>query len=239
MNILSQLQSRKLGILELVSIGFDLYFKNFRLFLGFSWIVLLSGTILTLFFISLESSFSNSIVTILFILFFFFYLVVVVPIYTAAMSIITEDLVLGKRPQLQLVLRRTPSFILPLTWLNIRFGTNYLLRCLLLFIPGIIYLINNGFYATAFILRDQRGRAAFEYSKTLVKENWWRVFSFYLIVGLTGFILSGILTTILSVVIVNSPIIVAVLSNALTSLASLGFGVSTVLIFLNLEFQTR
>ncbi|MBN3910120.1 MAG: hypothetical protein HWQ35_27335 [Nostoc sp. NMS1] len=238
MSTLSELQSKKLGLLELISIGFDLYLKNFRLFLGLYCIVLPFSTLIILF-SSLGASLSNSIVTILFFFFYLFFLIVILPSYTAAISIIIEGLVLGERPQLQLVIRRILSSILPLTGLNMRFGINYLLRFLLLIVPGIIYLINNGYYATAFILRDQRGKAAFEYSKTLVKGNWWRVFFFYLIIGLTNFGLLRIFEKILNNVIVNSPILVAVLSNALTGLVGLGVGVSGVLIFLNLEFQTK
>jgi hypothetical protein len=237
MNILSELQSRKLGLLELISIGFDLYFKNFRLFLGL-YCILLPFSIIILF-SNLGLSSSNPVLPILYFLFYLFYFIVVIPSYTAAISIIIEGLVLGERPQLQVVVRRIFSCILPLIGLNLRFSINYFLRFILFIVPGIIYVINNGYYATAFILRDQRGNAAFEYSKTLVKGNWWKVFFFYLIVSLTNFGLLRIFSKILSIAIANSPILVAVLSNALTGLVGLGVGVSGVLIFLNLEFQTR
>ena len=238
MSTLSELQSRKLGLLELISIGFDLYLKNFRLFLGLYCMVLPFSTIFIIF-SSLGASFSTPVLPILYFFFYLFHFIVVIPSYTAAISIIIEGLVLGERPQLKIVVRRILSCILPLTGLNIRFGLNYFFRFLLLIIPGIIYQINNGYYATAFILRDQRGKAAFEYSKTLVKGNGWRLFFFYLIIGLTNVGLLRILEKILSIMIVNSPILVAVLSNALIGLVGLGVGVSVILIFLNLEFQAR
>ncbi|MCW5315157.1 hypothetical protein GTQ43_15475 [Nostoc sp. KVJ3] len=238
MSTLSELQSRKLGLLELISIGFDLYLKNFKVFLSlyciflpFSSIVIISS--------SFRVSFSNPIFSILSFLFFLFYTIVILPSYTAATAIIIEGSVLGERPQLKAVIRRILSCILPLIGLNIRFGINYFFRILLLIVPGIIYLINNGYYSIAFILRDQRGNAAFEYSKTLVKGNWWRVFFFYLILTLTSFGLLRIFDKILTISIANSPLLVTVLSNALVGLVGQVVGVSGVLIFLNLEFQTR
>lgn len=238
MSTLSELQSRKLGLFELISIGFDLYLKNFTLFLGLYCIVLPFSAIF-IFFNSAGVSSFNPVLLILYVLFYLFYLIVVIPGYGAAYSILTEGLILGQRPQLQVVLRRILASILPLVSLNLRFGINYFFRFLLLVIPGIIYLVNNGFYATAFILRDQRGKAALEYSKTLVKGNWWRVFFFYLITGLINFGLLRIMDKILSIAIVNNPILVTVLSTALTGLVGLGVGVSLILLFLNLEFQTR
>ena len=239
MSTLSELQSRKLGLLELISIGFDLYLKNFRLFLGLYCMELPFSTI-SILFSSSGASFSSPVLSIILSFFFsLFFLIVLLPSYNAATSIIVEGLVLGERPQLKVVVRRILSCILPLTGLNIRFGINYFFRFLLLIVPGIIYLINNGYYATAFILRDQRGKAAFEYSKILAKGNGWRLFFFYLIIGLTNLGLLRILKKILSIMIVNSPILVAVLSNALTGLVGLGVGVSWILIFLNLEFQAR
>ncbi|MBD2677507.1 MULTISPECIES: hypothetical protein [Nostoc] len=237
MSTLSELQSRKLGLLELISIGFDLYLKNFTLFLGIYCIALPFSAIIL---VGSTGAFSsNPILLILYVLFYLFYLIVVIPGYGAAYSIITEGLILGQRPQIEVIFRRILAAILPLVGLNLRFGINYFFRFLLLAIPGIIYLVNNGFYTTAFILRDQRGKAALEYSKTLVKGNWWRVFFFYLITGLINFGLLRILDKILSIAIVNNPILVAVLSNALTGLVGLGVGVSLILLFLNLEFQTR
>ncbi|MDZ8081320.1 MAG: hypothetical protein RMX35_19925 [Nostoc sp. DcaGUA01] len=238
MSTLSELQSRKLGLLELISIGFDLYLKNFTLFLGL-YCIILPFLIIFIFLSSSGVLLSNPIFPILNFLFSLFYFIVVQPSYTAAYSILIEGLVLGQRPQLQVIVRRIVACILPFIGLNIRFGINYFFRFLLLVIPGIIYLVNNGFYATAFILRDQRGKAALEYSKTLVKGNWWKVFFFYLITALINFGLLRILDKILNIAIVNNPILVAVLSSVLTGLVGLGIGVSVILLFLNLEFQTR
>lgn len=238
MSTLSELQSRKLGLLELISIGFDLYLKNFTLFLGLYCIALPFSAIFILF-NSPGVTISNPVLPILYFFFYLFYLIVVIPGYGAATSILIEGLILGQRPQLKVIFRRILASILPLVQLNLRFSINYFFRFLLLIIPGIIYLVNNGFYATAFILRDQRGKAALEYSKTLVKGNWWRVFFFYLITGLINFGLLRILDKILSIAIANNPTLVTVLASALTGLVGLGVGVSLILLFLNLEFQTR
>ncbi|MBD2775076.1 hypothetical protein [Iningainema tapete] len=146
---------------------------------------------------------------------------------------------MAEKPQLKIVFKRILHRILPLIGLNIRCGIIYFLRCLLLIVPGIIYIVNNGYYANALILRDQRGKAAFQYSRSLVKGNWWRVFFLNLLSFITVVGLQAIMNKILSSVIANSPILISVLSITLANLVSLGVVISGVLLFLNLDFQKR
>lgn len=232
MSILSDLQTKKLGLFELLAIGFNLYLKHFRTFLSLLLLTLPFTIVIQI----LPPNSSN----LFFAIFALFYFLIVVPVYTIAFSIVTERYILGEKPELKSVLRRVLSRLLPLTSLNIKFGIIYFLRCLLLLVPGIIYLVNNGYFGLAFILRDQRGKAAFQYSRALVKGNWWKVFFFYLLIFfLIPFGIQAFMSRILSSVIANSPILVTILSSTLVALISLGVGISSVLLFLNLDFQKR
>ncbi len=237
MSILSDLQTKKLGLFELIAIGFDLYLKHFRSFFSLLCVAILP--FLIIFQILILNVSSNSILLIPFGIFYIFYLFVVIPVYTIAFAILTEGYILGENPQLNVVIRRILSQILPLSCLNLRFGIIVGLRLFLLIIPGVIYAINNGYCGFAFILRDQRGKAAFQYSRSLVKGNWWKVFFFNVLLNIIIFGFQAAMNKILSNVIVNSPASVTILSSTLASLFTLGVVISGVLLFLNLEFQKQ
>ncbi len=236
MSILYDLQNKKLGLFELIAMGFDLYLNNFRIFVSLLCTYLPFVIIINI--IAPYALFNLSLL-ILYYSIFLFFLILVLPFYTTALAILTERFVMAEKPQLKIVFKRILHRILPLIGLNIRCGIIYFLRCLLLIVPGIIYIVNNGYYANALILRDQRGKAAFQYSRSLVKGNWWRVFFLNLLSFITVVGLQAIMNKILSSVIANSPILISVLSITLANLVSLGVVISGVLLFLNLDFQKR
>lgn len=239
MSILSKLQNKKLGFFELLVIGYSLYLNNFRIFVSLTCTLLPFGIIPN---ILVQYQSLNTSLSILNYFLFLFYFVFVIPAYTSAFAILVESFILPKKTQRKVVFKQILHRILPLVVLNIRFYIILYLRFLLLIIPGIIYAVNNGFYTLTFILRDQRGKAAFQYSRSLVKGHWWRVFLFYLLyfVSIIGLqlIISKILSS-LSSVIPNNPILVNVIFIILTSLANPGIIISSFLLFLNLDFQKR
>jgi hypothetical protein len=237
MSILSDLQTRKLGLFELIAMGFDLYLKHFLRFFSFFCITLLPFLILIQIF-ALNPT-QNSFFLVFIWIFYIFYFFVALPVYSLALSILTERYTLGENPHLNIVIRQALLRLLPLIGLSIRFFINFYLRLLLFIIPGIIYAVNNGYYALALILRDQRGKAAFQYSRSLVKGNWWKVFFFNILTLIIAFGLQILMTRVLNNVIANSPVLVAVLSGILAILLTLGVPIGGVLLFLNLEFQKR
>ncbi|BAY25517.1 hypothetical protein NIES2100_53230 [Calothrix sp. NIES-2100] len=236
MSILSDLQTKKLGLFELIAMGFDLYLKYFRSFFILLCMMLPFSIIYLILTLNLAS---NPILLIPYYLFLIFYFFVVIPVYTIALAILTEGYVLGENPQLNLAIQRILSRFIPLTGLNIRFNIIFLSGLLLLIVPGVIYAINNGYFALAFILRDQRGKAAFQYSRSLVKGNWLKVFLFNVLLYIIIFGLQALMNKILSSVIVNYPVLITILSSTLASLVTLGVTISGILLFLNLEFQKQ
>ncbi|MBD2525180.1 hypothetical protein [Nostoc sp. FACHB-133] len=235
MSILSELQSKKLGLLELISLGFNLYIKKNRLFLGLFLIYLPFSIILTVlsYYLLLYGY-----ILYLWVLISIFY-IFVYSIYSATLCILTESCVLQENIQPKAVVKWVLSHILPLIGLEIRFFITSYLLFLLLFVPGIIYFINNDFSFHAFILRGQRGKAAFLYSRTLVKGNWWKAFFFALLTYLISGGLQAIFYKIFNITVANSSILITVISTALIQLILLGFGICKVLFFLNLEFQKQ
>ncbi|MGC1309035.1 MAG: hypothetical protein WA885_17550 [Phormidesmis sp.] len=237
MSFLSELQNKKLGVFDLLAMGFSLYLQHFRSFASLFGIVLLPFSIV----INVLALYppSNNFALISSLLFYLVYFFIVIPVYMIAFAVLAEGHVADKNPQISTALNHILSQLLPLTGLSLRYGIAYALRSVLLIVPGIIYAVNNYYYSLAFILRGQRGKAAFQYSRTLVKGNWWKVFSFFLLVMLAAFGLPMFVGRILTSFISNSPTLVAIVSNVIASLVSLGFGIGGVLLFLNLDYQKR
>jgi hypothetical protein len=168
-----------------------------------------------------------------------FYFFVFIPFYSVGVCIIVENCVLGEQNQPKNIVDRISYQIFPLIGLSIRFSLNLFTRLLLLIIPGIIYYVNNGFCLYALILRRQIGKSAFQYSRLLIKGNWWKVFFYDLTLYITIFGVQIISNKILNTILVGSPVLVKILSLTLYIFATFGITISGVLLFLNLDFRKR
>ncbi len=108
---------------------------------------------------------------------------------------------------------------------------------MLLIIPGIIYLINNQYYGLAFILRDQRGKDAFDYSRSTVEGNWWKVFFFIFISALSALGLQFILNSALTSLPFMKNFWGDLLSVILPQFIVIGINIGNIILFLNLDYQ--
>lgn len=236
MSILSELQSRKIGLIELMSMGFEVYLKNLKpILLVFSTIYLPFLIIMLAVSFPIQNNPEGLSLVLLYLGLFVFW--IVQSIYFIAISVITENYVHGRNTSYQSVVKKILASLVPLLFLGFRFGINYLLRGLLLIIPGIIYLINNQYYGLAFILRDQRGKAAFAYSRSIVKGNWWRVFFFGFLVLFIVFGLQTIFSKLLNIIPFINDFWVSLLSQTLPQFIVIGITIGSILLFLNLDFQ--
>ncbi len=236
MSILYELQSRKLGLIELLSMGFDVYLKNLKpMLLCFCTIMLPSTIGYFSFFKYNINNFSALALVLDHIALFAFY--TFATIYSIAISVITDNYVHGRNTSYQSVAKKIISSFIPLFCLFFLFAINIYLRFLLFFIPCIIYAINNSYYGLAFILRDQRGKAAFAYSRSIVRGNRWRVFFFFFFVLFTAFGLQIIFTKLLNIIPFMNDFWVFVLSHTLVQFIGIGISISGILLFLNLDFQ--
>lgn len=236
MSILIELQTKKLGLMELLSMGFEVYLRNFKFIL---MVYLTTSLLPTVFFISLTDLQklgllpigTYSILSLIcnFILFFSNC------IYGILISVITEHSVLGQKIKYRNLLKILLSNFMTLMCLNIKFIIIYSFRLLLL-IPGLIYLVNNAYFGLAFILRDQRGKAAFAYSRHIVKGNWWKVFFFYILIFFVASGLPIILTKIFNLIPFINSFEVSLLSYTLSGIVSIGPGIGGILLFLNLDY---
>lgn len=58
--------------------------------------------------------------------------------------------------------------------------------CLLLVVPGIIWSLYYSFFVYVVALRGLSGKQALDYSKGIVKGQWWRVFGYLLVIEILG-----------------------------------------------------
>ncbi|NES83995.1 MAG: hypothetical protein F6K10_22710 [Moorea sp. SIO2B7] len=284
MNILSKLKNRKLGLIELMSMGFEVYIKNLKpILLIFStiylpFLIIMSGRQFLLSNNPLELSI------------FVFSLYRWQNIYFIPIAILPNNYVYGRHYNYQSVFKKILASLVPLLLMSLEFIivvfllslraciTVSLFLLLLFFgflflllfstpfhisfftvsivlvymvivlrlivlnkpvIPVIIYYINSQYYGLAFILIDQWGEDAFAYSRSIVKDNWWRVFLFSFLVMVLDFGLPEILIKLFN----NIPFInyfwFSLLSQTLAQFIAIGIVIGSTLLFLNLDFQKK
>lgn len=231
MSILSELQSRKLGLVEIIVFGYEIYFKNIKFFLIQDCVLILPWSTV----LDIEHYLPDFVL--FWQLYMWFYLLIVVPIYTMSLVIATENLVLNKETRFKPLMSQIFPNIGTAINLNFRCMIGITLRLFLLIVPGIIYGINNGYVLYTFALRGQKGKAAFNYSRTIVKGNWWRVFLFSLLTYFSVVGLQLILQKILKTILFFNSLSMSLLSTLIPQFILLGMGIAGVLLFLNLDYQ--
>lgn len=234
MTMMSELKNQEIGLIQLVSMGFKIYLKNLKPILLVFYTIYLPFLIIDSF---LTSETKNNPSELFWVYYSIFVIVasLAYSIYFIAISVITENYVSGRNSSYRSVVEKIFVLLIPLFILELRFSINYLLRCLLLLIPGIIYLINNQYYRLAFILRKQKGKAAFAYSQSIVQGNWWRVFWLIFLLGLTSSGLQIIFSKFLNIFL--NDFLIFILSHTLPEFIVIGINIANTLLFLNLDFQ--
>ncbi|NEO72525.1 hypothetical protein [Moorena sp. SIO3H5] len=236
MSSLSKLQSRKLGFIELISMGFDVYLKNLKpILLLFCTIYLPLLIILSA--LNPENQNNPSGLFLAFFIVFSIVVALVGFIYYIALALITENYLHGRDTSYQSAVQKIVSNLLPLVGLALIFSINYFIRFMLLIIPGIVYTVNNQYYGLTCILRDQRGKDAFNYSRSRVEGNWWKVFFFTFLGGLIALALQFILNSVLTSIPFMKNFWGDLLSVILPQFIVIGITIGNILLFLNLDYQ--
>lgn len=241
MNILNRLESKEVGLFELISMGFDIYFQNFKSIFTFFCISLFPFQILFYFMLErLEKktiignfSINDCIAFVITCLLLF----IVSDVFFIWIAVATENIIYRRNKD---AIQVISSRFLPLTGLSIRFSISFFLRYLLLLIPGLIYIVNNQFFGCALILKDQKGKNSFIYSQSIVKGHWWKVLFFGIITTLITFLLSYIFSRTLNPIsFISYPEIKSIISLSFVSIISVGFGIANILFFFNLSFHKK
>ncbi|MCX6743672.1 MAG: hypothetical protein NT116_05590 [Candidatus Parcubacteria bacterium] len=196
--------------IDIIKKGWQIYSKNFRLFLkpiiilaAISIVYLLFQIVTT--YINIQSSFLAIITFILAIILVFIYLwmlIVIIKLADALYKNQTIDLV-QLYPQ---SMKKVPSFF----WVGIVMGLVVLLGLILLIIPGIIFMVWYYFSSYVNVLEEKnnKGLDALKSSKDLVKGRWfnvvWRLIVPYLIIYLPIYIIEIIIMGIIGITLYAS-----------------------------------
>lgn len=104
---------------------------------------------------------------------------------------------------------------------------------LLLVIPGIIFAFYWSFTAYIVILNNKSGMEAMNYSRSVVKHRWWKVFGYLIAFAF----LSGIVSSIINLPLAkfSDHLAVSFVSTLLSNIIFSYVSVASVIFFLNLE----
>lgn len=267
MNILASLQSRKVGLVQIILMGLYVYLKNWKP-------ILLVFSILDLPFIVVFATFLSQLQNISlgkFLVFLLIFLVIYIfpsIANSVAIAVITNNYLQDFDIGYQSILRKITTSFIPLLSLKFQFGFGYLIVCLLTLpftiIPlsllfylfllsdasifsllaayvfngmGIIYAVSNGYYDLAFILRNKSGQEAFDYSCSVVEGNWWRVFYWIMFSDLVRRGFLEIFRQVRNIFPLNNTFFIYLLSLTILVLTGTVIQISSILLFLNLDYR--
>lgn len=105
---------------------------------------------------------------------------------------------------------------------------------LLLIIPGVIWYVYYTFIVFVVVLRGTGGKTALDYSKSLVKGKWWKVFGITLLFIILGFIIYFIVD--IPFWFAPENILTYTISYTIGDIFNALFTVALVVFFLNLDY---
>ncbi len=175
-----------------------------------------------------------TVVKIIFLLVFLVFYVIVGLIAGMSSKIIVEGIVVNKPVSLAQAVNLASS-----KWgraITTQLLSSLIISALslLLFIPGFIYSIYYLFVLDVVTLRDTDGREALKYSKSLVEEQWWRIFGITLGIGIIFAIFNGLINFVFGTISEN--LYFAIIPYAINLYVASIFGVISTVFFLNNDF---
>jgi len=150
---------------------------------------------------------------------------------TMALAKLIESSILGKPVTWQQALRHALSRWGASIGTGLLAGVILLGLFLLLIVPGIIWSLYYSFFVFVVALRGLSGKAALDYSKGIVKGQWWRVFGYLLVIELLGTISS--LIVVIPFFFTPDARILEIISGTLCDIISALFICMTIVFFLN------
>lgn len=230
-----QIYERELSISEFFSAGWNFYTKNFKNILPIILLIYIPVNIL-LYFISGSSIISDDfnvytdIINIIETL--WGTIATMGIIFLVEKSISEQEFVNSNwRDGLSRAFSRWGSSI----------GTSFLAgliilgMTLLLLFPGIIWSVYYSFFIHVVAIRHLGGKKALNYSKSLVKGQWWKVFGVLFLFNIINIIVGFILGFISGFL----PEIIGIFTDTLIDLVGAYFTVITAMFFLNIDFLKR
>jgi hypothetical protein len=152
---------------------------------------------------------------------------------TMSVAFIADRAVRGETTGIGDALRGAFSRWWPVIWTGILARLILIGLLLLLIVPGVVWAVYYAFVVYVVTLRDSSGKRALDYSKALVKGQWWRVLGLTLAIWLLGTI-SAVVPVVPFYFLPDHPLL-GIFSDTIVDLVSSFFIVAHVVFFLNVD----
>jgi hypothetical protein len=234
--MLARLKTTRFGVIEILAEGWSLYFSNFAkiaLILVCVYIpvnILLEVIPLDGLVASVGVSYASQVYQMIQRLLEF----LIGNIATLALACLVERARHGETLSVGEALRHGLARWTSMVGTGVLSGLILLGLSLLLIVPGIIWGMYYTFWIYVVALRGLGGKAALDYSKSLVQGQWWSIFGTALVLGILAFVISLIFGLVLYQLPADP--IVNILSSLVVDVISGLFIVMFIVWFLNLDF---
>lgn len=153
---------------------------------------------------------------------------------TMGIAFVIESSIKGQDISYQDALKRSSSRWLSGVWTQFLSGIIISCLLLLLIVPGIIWTVNYTFSIYIVALRNTEGKEALDYSKSLAKNRWWKVFGISILFGL----MNGFVNTAISkcIEILPSAFISYITLKTICDLIQAFSTIALIILFLNLDY---
>ncbi|MFH1222540.1 MAG: hypothetical protein V1492_05655 [Candidatus Micrarchaeota archaeon] len=251
----SDITEREYGVIELLSLAWQLFKENFMIFLPILLLIYLPLNVVHSFVVSFVIPLITSDTlqairlsgNVWSTLELFFGVVAVM-----AMAIVLDRKMEGKEISWKDALVESLRKWFALLATNILTGIALLLLTLAFIIPGILYYVYWYFLVYVVATRGKWGWDAWSYSEALVKKRWWKTFGWIFLVGILGvlaaipFLIADVGVNLVLVLVLGKTMIsdavasgFSILISTATSVVLAYFTVVTFLLFYNYDKVRR
>jgi uncharacterized membrane protein len=223
----TNIKSKVLGVVELISEGWKVYFANIKTILPIVLCVYIPIELVVSFIPQDSQSYDWILIA----------LNIVGLIATLSIAVVTENAIEGES------IDWNEALMLGLSKWTTAIGTGFLASVriigysLIFILPGIIYSVYYMFVPYVVMLRDIGGKEALEYSKNLVEGQWWRIFGIAFVIGLLETVLS--LGISYSVNLISDDWYFSIIPNFIDDVIASFSTVTFTLLFLNNDYGYR
>lgn len=225
--MLGQLSKRDFSITDVIQMGWEIYCKRFKVIIGIIGIGAVPGGIANYLIVNDPRGLQVSTGILLLV-----NIVLMAIAYMAVVVLVDATVNQNKEIDWRTAVQKSYSQLGNCIGTSLLAGIIVLGLSLLLLIPGIIWSMYYTFLLQVIILHGLSGKTALNYSKSLVKGRWWRIFMRVFILGVIVAVPSMILSGVLSVVPHGLKEFISIIINLL----AMGFHVvGMTIIFLNLD----
>jgi hypothetical protein len=154
---------------------------------------------------------------------------------TMGIAFVIEGALEGKKIPYDLALKRSLSRWVAVMLTGILAWLILLGLTLLFIVPGIIWAVYYTFYVLVVALRGKIGKPALNYSKSIVKGQWWWVFWVTLVLGILHLFILGFIALPFLLLAPRS-LISQIIATPLGLIVSGFYTVTLVIFFLNLDY---